>query len=152
MSYPTTKDYDGKTWITGHASGAGTSGVDDSIEFDPSDYDDELIGNPEKITRGLYIEDGEIKEGDTGTVIPPSPDQAIKELKAYFESTESTPADARAMRRALLNKYPDFEVAVQNGNFEEAKLILGDALDAGDITQTQHDDMVDVLDGVESYM
>lgn len=52
----------------------------------------------------------------------------------------------RGQVRKLLKKYAIYEF-ISDSNYEEAKLEVQDALNAGDITQQQNDWICDMLDG-----
>lgn len=138
MPYAKTVSHNGKDgWITETASGKGT--FDNPVKI-PNDIEPK---DPKREKEAPRWNGEKVVIEKTGTLIRPSPSEAKDRL---LKKAKTDWGMNRGQVRALIKKYAIYEF-IDGGNYDEAKLEVDDALNAGDITQQQNDWIYDMLDG-----
>jgi len=137
-----------------------------SIGSGLTDYDHTYDGDadiepadPSKVAEAWNWNNGSPEIQSTGNNIPPEPQGAIREIRAYYTSINS--GDKRAGRIQLnefLSAYPGAQSALQAGDYDELTGddgyfdIAKDDTDLADFDNDMKADLTDILNGKESYL
>ena len=138
------QEHNGSQWIVGTASGDGTFEKTFDLSTLPEDF--EPI-NPTRNTQAWKYDDGEITLADTGTVIQPSPEEAIRQITDYFINVEGDQSAGLDRLDSLLTSYPTAEQSINQEYYDMAKDRIDKAETDGMLTAQEAVDIKAILDG-----
>lgn len=81
---------------------------------------------------GKVLEDEPFTDAEVAAAVEPDPGGMLLAVFAAF---------GKSAARQIAGKYPDFQIALDRGNWPVARAAVDDALTAGDLTQAKYDTM-----------
>ena len=138
------QEYNGSQWIVGTSSGEGTFELTFDLSTLPEDF--EPI-NPTRNTQAWKYDNGEITLADTGTVIQPDGEQAIRDITDYFIASEGSTSAGLDRMDSLLTSYPTAEQSITQEYYDMAKDRIDKAETDGMLTAQEAMDIKAILDG-----